>query len=821
MRVLIVMRHSGYLRNFESTVRLLCDRGHKVELAFQHAGTHWLLDSSDVAQQLVDAYPRFTRSVIPERTDSWGTAARELRLSLDYLRYLEPEYRDAPKLRERAMRDVPPGLVAWTGRGIGATGAGRRWLASGLRALHRAVPSDPRIDAFIDARRPDLLVVTPLIQPGATQAEYVRSARALGIPTALCVASWDNLTNKGLIHGPVDLVTVWNEMMKREAVELHGVPPERVVVTGAQPFDHWFTWQPATDRAAFCARVGLASDQPYFLYLCSSRFVAPDEAPFVRQWVRQLRSSSSPALQQVGVLVRPHPQHADQWRNADLRDLGSVAVWPPGGAAPSDDDKRAEYFDSIHHSAAVVGLNTTAEIESAIIGRPVYTVLAPEFRDTQEGTLHFHHLRDVSGGLLHVAHTPAEHLDQLDGALRDGGAADERCRRFVAAFVRPFGLDVAATPKLVAALERLTKSAAAEPVRTPFWAPLVQPALARRGERRQREQHRLNDIKAIRAAGRQRRSPEIAAQARAHAFLEIVDALSWKRVVAAYLALNYHDRIRFGKETLSEMPGELAQANIKRERLDYPRADIYLRITTKAERHRLHACAKEPFTVQWLEEYVGADEVLYDIGANVGVYSLVAALKPGGARVYAFEPSYANVASLCANIVLNGANDRITPLPMALSRETGLRSFGLRSLDAGTARHAGTADYRAGEAPADEAPTIYQQPVLMYRLDDVVAELRLPLPNHVKLDVDGGELAVLEGAQQTLASPALRSMLVEVSASLSAEVTRALAGFGLQLSNRIDVNNRDGQSLVWYGLFTRAGHAGRSADESAATVFSR
>src|SRR6185436_15012933 len=117
------------------------------------------------------------------------------------------------------------------------------------------------------------------------------SARALGIRTALCVASWDNLTNKGLIHGDVDLVTVWNDAMKQEAVAFHGIAPARVAVTGAQPFDHWFEWSPRTTREEFCRRVGLPAGKPYILYLCSSGFIAPQESPFVKNWVAQIRQS--------------------------------------------------------------------------------------------------------------------------------------------------------------------------------------------------------------------------------------------------------------------------------------------------------------------------------------------------------------------------------------------------------------------------------------------------------------------------------------------------------------------------------------------------
>jgi hypothetical protein len=190
------------------------------------------------------------------------------------------------------------------------TAAGRSLLGRAIRACDRAVPRDPVIDAFVREHHPDLVLVTPLVEPGSPQSEYLRSARALGAATGLCVYSWDNLTNKGLIHEPLDLVAVWNEAMKAEAVTLHHVPPERVVVTGAAPYDHWFTWQPRMTRDEFCARVGLDAARPYLLYLCSSKFIAPNELPFVRRWIQDNRDASS-TLRDVGVLIRPHPQNTE------------------------------------------------------------------------------------------------------------------------------------------------------------------------------------------------------------------------------------------------------------------------------------------------------------------------------------------------------------------------------------------------------------------------------------------------------------------------------------------------------------------------------
>ena len=817
MKVLFVMRHAGYVRNFESTLRLLCDRGHRVHVAFQNKTRHVLLDPANTAEQLAGTYSKFSYGEIPVRTDGWGLLGRELRLGLDYLRYLTPEYDEAPKLKERATRDVSPAILARAQRGLTGTPLGRKALAWWLRLLDGAIPRSPDIDAYIAKQRPDVLAVTPLIEPGSPQAEFVRSARALGVRTALCVASWDNLTNKGLIHGPIDLVTVWNPAMKEEAVKFHGIPAGHVAVTGAAAFDHWFGWQPSTTREEFCARVGLRPDRPFFLYLCSSKFIAPQEAPFVRTWVEQLRQSSSPALRDVGILVRPHPQNAEQWQDTDLTQSPGVALWPPAGAAPADDDKRRDFFDSMYHSAGVVGINTTAQIESAIIGRRVYTVLAPEFRDTQEGTLHFHHLRDVNGGLLHVAADFDEHLAHLDEAIRTPEGGDEQCRRFVEAFVRPYGIDVPATPKLVEALENLARTPAHASAGEPVWASVVRPRLARRAAvleqdaraeaavRATRDALRAAKRRANEAAERAKVAEEARQEAERRARREVAEEAkrmqAMPALVAGFCRLGEVDRRNFLRQAFDCFPAssfiELHGAT-KPRALDYEHAEILMRVMTDAEEFRLRACSKEPFTVEWIHRRIAEGDVLYDIGANVGAYSLVAAKKPGGgARVFAFEPSQATVATLCANILLNHVDDRITPLPVAVSGTTGMTVFGLRSLEPGSARHV------LGSGAQDDGDTVYRQPVMTFRLDDLVEQFDLPLPNHIKLDVDGGELDVLEGASRTLSSPSLTSILVEVSTSLSSAVTGVLEGHGLRLDSKVALKTKAGEYAVWYGVFVR------------------
>jgi hypothetical protein len=198
-------------------------------------------------------------------------------------------------------------------------------------------------------------------------------------------------------------------------------------------------------------QVGLDPARPYIAYLCSSPFIARDEVTFVKRWLERIRTAGGPLLRDAGVLVRPHPQNAAQWAGVDLSDP-NVAIWPRGGQQPDEGVASATFFDTLAHSSAVVGINTTALIEAGIVGRSVFTVTAPEFARTQTGTIHFHYLRFENGGLLHVADDLESHLDQLEAALERGTDDDAQVRAFIERFCRPHGLDQPAAPLVAAAV---------------------------------------------------------------------------------------------------------------------------------------------------------------------------------------------------------------------------------------------------------------------------------------------------------------------------------------------------------------------------------
>jgi hypothetical protein len=463
MRILFSVNNFGFLRNFEPALRELAARGHDIHLLAERKDS---VGGTRTIDNLVRSHPdRITFSYAPGRKEEpWQSLAVQVRLCLDYWRYLDSRYDESPSLRARAARQAPafasrlPQLPI-----VGSRPAMRGWDRL-FRAIERTMPPGDTATLVLAEHRPDLLLMTPLLYFGSQQVEYVRAAKAVGIPCVLGVGSWDHLTTKGRIHERPHRMVVWNEFQRAEAAELHGIDPEMVSVTGAQAYDHWFQQRPLTTRADFGVKVGVPPERPLLLYLCSSPFITPYEVGFVRRWIEAVRHAPDPQLRRAAILIRPHPQNAAQWADFDPSVFEAVGIWPRAGANPVDSDARADYYDSMFHSVAMVGINTSALIESGIVGRPVFSVLAPEFAGQQEGTLHFQHLKSANGGLLHVAASMDEHLAQLTRVVR-GEHDVAKSRAFVEAFVRPHGIDTPAAGKFVEVIEATAAASRPAPVR--------------------------------------------------------------------------------------------------------------------------------------------------------------------------------------------------------------------------------------------------------------------------------------------------------------------------------------------------------------------
>ena len=192
---------------------------------------------------------------------------------------------------------------------------------------------------------------------------------------------------------------------------------------------------------------------------------------------------------------------------------------------------------------------------------------------------------------------------------------------------------------------------------------------------------------------------------------------------------------------------------------------------------------KEPETLKWIDEY-GGDGAFYDIGANVGLYSLYFALTQSGS-VFAFEPSALNLRLLAQNISDNGLAERIAIVPVALSDKNQFASFRLSMLEEGGSMSTfGELFGHDGESLSVEMAYETLGMSLDFMLESgLISEP----PALLKIDVDGIEHLILRGARSALAGTALRSILIEVNeefTDLRLEVQQTLRDFGFELRER-------------------------------------
>jgi FkbM family methyltransferase len=189
---------------------------------------------------------------------------------------------------------------------------------------------------------------------------------------------------------------------------------------------------------------------------------------------------------------------------------------------------------------------------------------------------------------------------------------------------------------------------------------------------------------------------------------------------------------------------------------------------------------KEPETLEWIEEY-GGKGAFFDVGANVGLYSLYYA-KLYADQVYSFEPSVFNLGLLAKNIHANSLSERINVVPIPLSSKDQIAELRMSGVQEGGAMSSFGVSFGHDGKMLDEH-MVYRMPGLT--LDSILASGMISEPPAlIKIDVDGIEHLILSGAQSTLRAPTLQSVLVEVNdefRELASGVTQQLSDAGFRL----------------------------------------
>lgn len=306
-----------------------------------------------------------------------------------------------------------------------------------LGQAERHSRADQQVVDWLSKVKADAVVATPANTRASEEADFLQAAKKLGIPTAVPVLSWDNLTTKGLIPYAPDAVLVWNDAHAAEAVAIHGIPEDQVIVTGSPFFDKWFDGRRLLwSRRELETRLGVPANKPMLLYLGSSKYIALNEGWLVKRLAEAL--ASHPQLSGVQILVRPHPSNDTMC--TELKDVPQVTLLP--SVVPFGDEAAALFISVLSHAFAVVGINTSGLIDAIALDRPCYSIQTDQYTDTHLQAAHFRHL--VEADAITVASDMDTLMTHLSAELKGEDKRKAERQKFVRRFIRPRGMGIAA-----------------------------------------------------------------------------------------------------------------------------------------------------------------------------------------------------------------------------------------------------------------------------------------------------------------------------------------------------------------------------------------
>ena len=196
---------------------------------------------------------------------------------------------------------------------------------------------------------------------------------------------------------------------------------------------------------------------------------------------------------------------------------------------------------------------------------------------------------------------------------------------------------------------------------------------------------------------------------------------------------------------------------------------------------------KEPEILEWVDEF-GDEKPFWDIGSNIGLYSIYFAKKKKG-KVVSFEPSFFNLKQLVKNINLNKLTEKIDIIPMPLSNSVGINKFILSNVEEGGSLNAFGVEYGI------EGERLYQDTtynVLGFSANELLDKgLITEIPKLIKIDVDGIEHLILDGMKKILSAKECKSIFVEVNDKFieqSKNVNKVLEECGFSLHTKTSAN---------------------------------
>ena len=213
--------------------------------------------------------------------------------------------------------------------------------------------------------------------------------------------------------------------------------------------------------------------------------------------------------------------------------------------------------------------------------------------------------------------------------------------------------------------------------------------------------------------------------------------------------------------------------------------------------------SKEPETIEWIDSFEN-NSVFWDIGANIGLYSLYAALV-NNSKVFAFEPAASNYFCLCKNIELNKLDKQIFPLCVSFSDQTKIAPLNMVSTEYGSSQN--EFDYEKNDL-GKNPDFMFQQSSIGFTINDFIKIYNPSLPNHLKIDVDGIESLIIKESNTLLSYKNLYDVSIEINENdqnVCKTITNIMNEFGFSLKQKkhAAIFDQTLHSTVFNFLFSR------------------
>jgi hypothetical protein len=438
LSILYVIRSVAHFSYQESIIRRLCEHGHKVIVLFDE---QW---SKNFDNTVISNFLRNNKNLkigwVQKRADKWRKwifPSREIRSYCSYLRrnnqadfYLNRWFNYTPAWFRKIVKVLPKSHLIFKNILIKVI----------LELNEKIIPPVGNIIDSILMFKPDVLVATPINMRYSEEIEYVKAAKKIGIPVVVPVLSWDNLTTKGLFHTKPDFVLAWNKMHYEEAYKIHKIPKKKIIITGAPFFDKWFdTKSTLQNCGSFYEKIGLNHNLPFIIYLGSSKNIIPNEVPLLLELSSALRNSPDKNLQQMRILVRPHPANSDVFKTINE---DNVLVWPPKGKLPDTTEDINDFYCSLKYAVACVGINTTAMIDAVILDRPTISIYTDHCNAKQTEVIHFMYL--LKSECLYNASDTDDFIKILIKLIQGEDLKKNSRFKFLSEYIRPYGANISA-----------------------------------------------------------------------------------------------------------------------------------------------------------------------------------------------------------------------------------------------------------------------------------------------------------------------------------------------------------------------------------------